>query len=147
MEKVAIIGVGLHPNGVFPDKNCFELALYAIKQAIDNAGINKDEIDAILTQDTFSDRWYNSDIAWSKLVETLGLGGKCRINFRINSGGSTSSTAIATATGLIQTGKAKTILVSHSDKLGSSLESVQDVIDAFSSFGMSQEFEAIYGYN
>lgn len=147
MEKVAIIGVGLHPNGVFPDKNCFELALYAIKQAIDNAGINKDEIDAILTQDTFSDRWYNSDIAWSKLVETLGLGGKCRINFRINSGGSTSSTAIATATGLIQTGKAKTILVSHSDKLGSGLESVQDVIDAFSSFGMSQEFEAIYGYN
>ncbi|MFB0562188.1 MAG: thiolase family protein [Candidatus Lokiarchaeia archaeon] len=146
-EEVAIIGVGLHPNGVFPEKNCLELALYAIKQAIEDAGINKDEIDAILTQDTFSDRWYNSDVAWSKLVETLGLGGKCKINFRINSGGSTSSTAIHTAAGLIATGKAETILVSHADKLGSGLESVQDVIDAFSSFGMSQEFEANYGYN
>nr|MDO8080973.1 thiolase family protein [Candidatus Freyarchaeota archaeon] len=146
-EEVAIIGVGLHPNGVFPEKNCFELAIHAIKQAIDNAGINKDEIDAILTQDTFSDKWYNSDIAWCKLVEALGLSGKCKINFRINSGGSTSSTAINTAAGLIQTGKAEIILVSHADKLGSGMESVQDVIDAFSSFGMSQEFEAIYGYN
>lgn len=145
--EVAVIGVGLHPNGVFANKECPELAMYAILEAIQNAGIDKNEIDAILTQDTFSDRWYNSDLSWCKLVEMLGLEGKCRINFRISSGGSTSSTAVHAAAGMILMGKAKCVLVSHADKLNSGFESIQQVIDAFSSFGMSQEFEAPFGYN
>jgi acetyl-CoA C-acetyltransferase len=144
--QVAIIGVGQHPNGVYPDKMCIDLAIESIYEAIIDAGISKDEIDGIITQETFSDKWYNSDIAWSKFVEMLGLGSKCRINLKLSSGGSTSSSALHTAAGFILTGKANTILVSHADKLGSGLGSVQDIIDAFSSFGMSEEFEAPFGY-
>ncbi len=145
--EIAIIGVGQHPNGVFPNKMSMELAVDAILQAIGDAGVNKDEIDGILTQETFSDKWLNSDIAWCRFVEMLGLNGKCRINFKLSSGGSTSSSAIYTAAGLILTGKANTILVAHSDKLGSGMSSVQNTIDAFSSFGMSEEFEAPFGYS
>ncbi len=144
--QVAIIGTGVYPNGTYPNKMCIELAAEAIKKAIVDAGVNKDEIDGILTQETFSDKWFNSDIAWCKYVEMLGLANKCRINMKLSSGGSTGSSALYTAAGLILTGKANTILVVHADKLGSGLSSVQDVIDAFSSFGMSEECEAPFGY-
>lgn len=147
MERLAIIGVGQHPNGFFPDKSCLEMGIFAIKEAIANAGIDKEEIDAVIAMDTFADPWYNNDVAWSKLVEILGLRSKCKINFKMSSGGSTASCALAVAAGLINTGKARTVLISHADKIGTGMSSIQEVIDAFSSYGMDREFEAVYGYN
>ena len=46
MREVAIIGVGMHPFGKFPEKSIKELALPAILEAVKDAGVSLKEIEA-----------------------------------------------------------------------------------------------------
>lgn len=145
-KELAILGVGSHATGMFPDKTPIELALYAVKEAIVNAGVAKNDIDAILVHTILGDRIFNTDIAWSRMVEELGLGNKCKTNFMVNSGGSTGSNMLQTALGLVTKDLAETVLIVHVEKLGSGLtpEAVREI---FSTVGMSEEWEFVYGYN
>ena len=45
MREVAIIGVGAHPTGRFPEKSLKELAYPAIWNALDDAGVNAADLD------------------------------------------------------------------------------------------------------
>jgi len=142
--KVAVVGIGEIPTGKFPDRPCLQNALEACRKAIIDAGIDKDEIDVIIPTGTFFDRRYNTDMIFSKLVEELGLLGKAHSNFQVFAGGSSSSTMLATACGLITAGLAKTVLCAQSDKTGSS--PVQEMINLFATFGISDEWETPYGF-
>ena len=142
--KVAIVGIGEVPTGKFPERPCLQNALEACKQAIEDAGINKDEIDVVMPTGTFFDRRYNTNMVFSQLVEELGLLGKARDNFQVFSGGSSSSTMLKSACGLITTGLANTILCVQSDKVGSA--PVQEMIDLFATFGISEEWETPHGF-
>lgn len=142
--KVAIVGIGEVPTGKFPDRPCLQNALEACRQAILDSGIPKDEIDVIIPTGTFFDRRYNTDMIFSQLVEELGLLRKTKENVQVFSGGSSSSSMLRTATGLITAGLAKTVLCAQSDKTGSS--PVQEMINLFSTFGIPQEWETPYGF-
>jgi acetyl-CoA C-acetyltransferase len=143
--KIAIIGIGEHPTGVFKEKSAAELFYHAAKEAIRDAGISKDEIDAVIIEPCFADRWFNTDLIWSRAVQELGLGGKCKVNVQVHSGGSTSSQALRMALGLILSGQAEIVLVAHAEKLGS-LPS-EEVVRIFSTAGIYEEWEAPYGLN
>ena len=75
-RKVAAIGSGKHPCGFFPEKTPLELAMHAIKDALDDAGMSKNDIDVIIPEPVFVDPMASSDMVWSRLVEELGLGTK-----------------------------------------------------------------------
>ena len=142
--KVAIVGIGEVPTGKFPDRPCLQIALEVCREAIIDSGLDKDEIDVIMPTGTFFDRRYNTDMIFSKLVEELGLLGKVHNNLQVFAGGSSSSTMLKTACGLITAGLAKTILCVQSDKTGSA--PVQEMIDLFATFGIPDEWETPYGF-
>ena len=142
--KVAIVGIGEVPTGKFPERPCLQNALEACREAIEDCGIRRDEIDTIIPTGTFFDRRYNTDMIFSKLVEELGLLNTVKTNFQVFAGGSSSSTMLLTACGLITAGLAKVILCVQSDKTGSA--PVQEMIDLFATFGIPDEWETPYGF-
>ena len=142
--KVAIVGIGEVPTGKFPERPCLQNAVEACREAIKDCGIRRDEIDTIIPTGTFFDRRYNTDMIFSKLVEELGLLNTVKSNFQVFAGGSSSSTMLLTACGLITAGLAKVILCVQSDKTGSA--PVQEMIDLFATFGIPDEWETPYGF-
>jgi acetyl-CoA C-acetyltransferase len=142
--KVAIVGFGEVPSGKFANRPCLSSALESCRQAILDSGIERNEIDTIIPTGTFFNPRYNTDMVFSKLVEELGLLGKAKNNFQVFAGGSSSSTMLKTACGLIAAGLAKTVLCVQSDKVGSS--PVQEMIDLFATFGIPEEWETPYGF-
>ena len=145
-RRVAAIGSGKHPCGSFPEKTPWELAMYAIKDALDDSRISKDEIDVILPESVFVDSIASADLIWSRLVEELGLGGRIKMNVHVSSGGSTGISAIHVAAGLIATEQAETVLLVHMDKLASG-ETPERIRDLFALYGMYEEWEFPYGLN
>jgi acetyl-CoA acetyltransferase len=132
--KVAIAGIGEVPTGNFPDRSCIHSCLESCKQAIEDAGISKDEIDVVIPTGTLFSFKYFLDMAISRLVDELGLLNKAKANIAIFNGGSSSSTILKTAIGWIQAGFAKTILVAQSDKLASGVKGgATDAIEIFQS--------------
>jgi acetyl-CoA C-acetyltransferase len=142
--KVAVVGIGEVPTGKFPERPCLQNALEACREAILDSGIEKNEIDTIMPTGTFFDRRYNTDMIFSKLVEELGLLNIAKNNFQVFAGGSSSSTMLKTACGLINSGLAKVVLCVQSDKTGSA--PVQEMIDLFATFGIPDEWETPYGF-
>lgn len=141
--KVAIIGVGEVPTGKFPDRPCVESALRSARQAIGDAGIDKDLIDFLIPIGAVYSSAYNSDLVCSMIVEELGLKG-VKGNAQVFSGGASCSTSLKTAAGLISAGIASVVLVVHSDKLGTGV-STQEGIDLFALAGISKEWEVPFG--
>lgn len=145
-RKVAAIGSGKHPCGFFPDKAPLELAMHAIKEALDDAGISKDEIDVTIPEPVFVDAMASSDMAWSRLVEELGIGKTARLNVQATSGGSSAGSIIKMAAGLIITKQAETVLILHMDRLGTGA-TPEFIRNAFGAFGIYEEWEFPYGLN
>ena len=145
-RKVAAIGSGKYPCGFFPDKTPLELAMYAIKDALDDAEISKDEIDVIMPESVFVDGMASADMVWSRLVEELGIGKTCKLNVQVVSGGSTGLSLIKVAAGLIISKQAETALVVHVDRLGTGA-TPEFIRDAFGAYGIYEEWEFPYGLN
>jgi acetyl-CoA acetyltransferase len=47
MREVVVVGAGLHRYGVFPEKNAIELGTVAIQRALDDAGCQWTDIEAV----------------------------------------------------------------------------------------------------
>jgi len=145
-RKVAAIGSGKHPCGFFPDKTPIELAMHAIKDALDDAGISKDEIDVTIPEPVFVDSMASSDMVWSRMIEELGIGKTAKLNVQCASGGSTAASIIKIAAGLIITKQAETVLILHTDRLGTGA-TPEFIRNAFAAYGMYEEWEFPYGLN
>ena len=142
-DKVAIVGIGEVPTGRFPDKAAITFGLESAKMAINDAGINKDDIDFCMPTAALFSPSFNTELVTCRIVEELGLK-NCRKNCQVFAGGSSSSCGLQMAQALIKSGAAKNILFIHSDKLGSGV-SAQGGIDLFSTSGISAEWEVPYG--
>lgn len=82
MKKVefAVIGVGEVPCGNFPERTEFEIAYTVARDAIRDAGINKDEIGAVLSAQHIMGSEYNTEAVFGRLPEAIGA--KTRELFR-----------------------------------------------------------------
>lgn len=144
--KAAIIGIGEVPTGNIPGRTAVQMALESSLQAIKNAGIDKNEIDVIITTGALYDRnIFEIEMSTGRMVEELGLFGKLRSNVEMFSGGSSSSSSLQTAMGLITTGQANTVLCVHSDMLGTGI-SVENVKNLFNKAVNSSEWELPFGF-
>ncbi len=139
----AIVGTGEVPTGRFPDRGAISFALDAARLAIRDAGIDKDEIDFVIPTTAVFSFQFSNELTTCRLVEELGLS-NVTANATVFSGGSSSTNALRIASALIETGRARTILFVHCDKLGTGVTS-QGGIDLFSTAGISMEWEVPFG--
>lgn len=142
--KVAIVGVGEVPSGMYPERSFISAAVTASEMAIKDAGIRKEDIDIIIPVVVVANSLDNANVVCSWLIEELGLGKTARNNFQVSSGGSSSSNALKVAIGLLIAGLSKAVLVVHSDRLGTGL-TMDAAIAQFAKVSTSQEYEMPYG--
>jgi len=141
--KVAVVGIGEVPTGRYPELDCMDYLVESSYQAVQDAGIDKDEIDFVIPCGTVYFQGFNSDLITSRIVEELGLK-RVRNNAQVFSGGATSATMLKIAGSLIYAGEAKNVLCVHADKLGTGLTG-QEGIDLFAYAGIHREWEVPFG--
>ena len=141
--KVAIVGIGEVPTGRFPETAAIYHAIESAKQAIRDSGLDKDEIDYVMPTASLFSPPFNTELVTARIVEELGLK-NCKKNCQIFSGGSSSSSGLQLAAGLISSAAAKNVLYVHAERLGTGV-TAQGGIDLFSTAGISLEWEVFYG--
>jgi acetyl-CoA C-acetyltransferase len=140
--KIAIVGIGEIPTGRYPERSAIQCAIEAARLAIQDSGLSKDRIDALIPTGALCDPQFNTDLVTGRVWEELGL--SVRNNVQMFAGGATSAIMLKVAAGLIATGAAEAILFLHADKLGTDVDP-QAGIDLFATAGISKEWEMPYG--
>jgi len=142
-DKLAIVGIGEAPTGWFPERAALDVILEVSRQAIFDAGIDKNDIGAFLLVPPLAAEWLEYHLTFGRLVEELGLRG-CNFTIQVNSGGSSSSASLEAARGLITSGAAKAVLVAHTQKW--SALTTEEMVRFFQeNAGQYEEWEFMYG--
>jgi len=141
--KFALIGTGAVPVGKFPDRSPLEIACQASKLAIEDAGINKDEVDAVLNAMAIGDHDWNNDLVVGRVPEALGLSKSCKSTILTMAGGSTSWAMRKTAEGLLTSGEANMVLCVHAQRF--SAFTPDQLIEFFAKAGADPEWEFPFG--
>lgn len=141
--NIAIAGIGEVPTGRYPERDCIESAVESAYLALEDAGLDKDEIDFVIPCGTVYQSAYNSDLICSRIIGEMGLK-NVTSNAQVFSGGASSATMLKVAGSLVYSGIAKHVLCVHSDKLGTGL-SGQAGIDLFAYAGIHREWEVPFG--
>jgi len=140
--EFAIIGTGEAPCGNYPERSEFETAYRVAKMAIEDAGINKNEIGAILCAQHIMGNEYNTEMVFGRLPEAIGAKG-CKITCMTSSGGASSFSIRKTAEGILHSGETDTVLVVHAQRF--SQFTINEQAKYFSIAGSDLEFEVPYG--
>ena len=140
--KIAIVGIGEVPTGWYPERHEWDIIYDSCMQAVNDAGINKNEIEGVICSPAIGQPKLDSELVFGKLPEELGLKG-CRDIVSVNGGGSTSANLLRMAEHWITNGIAKTVLIMHASKYTSIDPNV--IIHTFATAGMSMEWEYPFG--
>jgi acetyl-CoA C-acetyltransferase len=143
MVGSAVVGIGEVPCGRYPERAPLDTAIAVAEQALDDAGIGRSDVDAILVAPCFADPWFNTDLGFARLVDELGMRGTVRLNSQINSGGTTGTALLKAATAMVESGQVDTVLCLHVEKFTNL--SGQEGFDFFAKAGIEKDFEAPYG--
>lgn len=142
-NMIAVVGMAEHPTGWFPDKSCFDLYLHVTKGAILDAGIDKNDIDAMITMPPLSMERDKHEVGCGRIVEELGLNG-VKYMFQVNAGGSTTAAAKIAAKSLLNSGAAKFVIIVQAQSYSSVTK--EEMVRFFSTnSGNYEEWEYPYG--
>lgn len=114
--QVAIIGIGLSPVGKVPGRSPLWLAAAAAKQALTDAGIQKNEIDGVLASPAMAAQFHRFSVAFSEY-----FGVQPTFSNTLQVSGATAATMFNIAAAAIHGGLAETVLVVGGDSLLSGL--------------------------
>jgi acetyl-CoA C-acetyltransferase len=142
-HSVAIVGIGETRHGRFADRTSLQMALEASQEAIAHAGLQPREIDAVIIAPAFADSAFNTDMAFGRLVEELGMRDSARLVLQAGAGGSTGDRLLRISRGLIASGQARYTLCVHADKFSELTK--EQILEFFAVAGFDTEFEAPYG--
>ncbi len=143
--EFAIIGTGEVPCGNYPGRSEFETAYTVARTAIRDAGIDKDDIGAVVcAQHIMSnlENDYNTEMVYGRLPEAIGARG-CKITCMTSSGGASSFSLRKTAEGILHSGETDTVLVVHAQRFSTFTPNEQ--ARYFSIAGSDVEWEVPYG--
>lgn len=110
--KVAIVGVGQSPSGRVPGRSPLDLTADATLKALADAGMDKSEIDGVLTGNAFASSFHRFSVA---LSEYLNIQPSYSNTLQVS--GATAAAAVNTAAAAINSGLADTVLVACGDSL------------------------------
>ncbi len=136
--KLAIVGAADTSVGVVPGRTPTELCIDAALKAIADAGIDKSQVDGILTCNSFAEPILYHAEAMAEYLQIFP-----RYCMSVNTGGGTTFTALHHAASAIATGMADVIVISMADSLRSSMTRKQAMV-VQSSTGHPQ-YEQPYG--
>jgi acetyl-CoA acetyltransferase len=139
-KKAAIVGIGETKVGKVPGISSIDFHIIASLQALEDAGLNKNDIDGLICFNTVSDPHPRYHI---KLAEQMGLFNK-RICDSLMTGGASPCYAIELAEMAISSNICNTILITSGDALLSNL-SRDSAIDNYIYNYHDRDFEATYG--
>ena len=124
----AVVGIGEVPTGKYPERSALEAAAQVSRLAVSDSGIDKQDIDVIMTTGAIFSRDFNSDLIFGRMVEELGLSGSVHSTLQVMSGGASGSSLTKTASALVNSGLAKNVLCVHSDKLATGI-AIEEAIE------------------
>ena len=140
--EFAIIGTGEVPCGYYPHRSEFEIAYRVAKLALEDAGINKNDIGAVLGAAHIMGSEYNTEIFFGRLPEAIGAK-NCKIAANTVSGGASSFSIRKTAEGILRSGETDYVLVIHAQRF--SQFPMNEQVRYFAHAGSDLEWEVPYG--
>lgn len=114
--QMAIVGAADTEVGVVPGKTPMELCVEAAVAAMDDAGIDKTQVDGLITCNAFAEPILYHAEAVAEYLQIFP-----RYCIAVNTGGGTTFTALHHAASAIATGMADVIVISMADSLRSSM--------------------------
>ncbi|MCC8980942.1 thiolase C-terminal domain-containing protein [Bradyrhizobium acaciae] len=110
--KVAVIGIGLSAVGKVPGRSPLSLATEAARNALADAGIDKSEVDGVLSSHAFASPFHRFSVAFS---EYFGI--RPTFSNTLQVSGATAATMFSIGAAAIHGGLAKVVLVVAADSL------------------------------
>lgn len=136
--KVAVIGAGLSPVGRVPGRSPLWLAADAARKALADAGIDRREVDGVLSSHAFAAPFHRFSVAFS---EYFGIQPTFSNTLQVS--GATAATMFSVASAAIGAGLAETVLVVAADSLLSGL--TPDLALRSMSESRDQQYEMPFG--
>lgn len=141
-EKLAIVGIGEVPTGRYPERSRWDILYDVCQQAVRSAGIDKNDVQGVITVAPQAQGRLSSEISFGKIPEELGLKG-CRDVCICNAGGASSANCLRLAEQWIESGLAKIVLIPHVTV--HSTIPLEDLIGFFATAGMDLQWEYPFG--
>lgn len=108
----AIVGLGITPQGKVYDHNAVGFAIEAVRLALDDAGLERDDLDGLLLNPGIS--WNDGGLGAFQLQQAMGLR-NLRLSCTMNAGGATAAAMIQHAVQAIEAGLCRTVACVFSD--------------------------------
>lgn len=108
----AIVGLGITPQGKVYDHNAVGFAIEAVRLALDDAGLARDDLDGLLLNPGIS--WNDGGLGSFQLQQAMGLR-NLRLSCTMNAGGATAGAMIQHAIQAIDAGLCRTVACVFSD--------------------------------
>jgi len=141
-KGIAIIGIGEVPTRIMPERSRWDIIYDVCMQAVKDAGIDKNDVEGVITVAPQAQPQLSAEISFGKLPEELGLKG-CKDVCICNAGGASTSNCLRLAEQYIESGVAKIVLIPHvtvHSTLG-----VDDLINFFARAGIDMQWEYPFG--
>jgi acetyl-CoA acetyltransferase len=113
MEDVAILGVGLHPWGKFPEKPWAQMVVEAAREALGDAGVEWTDVQTVISG---SQLWGGRKGIYSGNYFAEAMGGTGVPVININNACATGGVLMNVATSTIASGRADIVLAVAADK-------------------------------
>ncbi len=140
--KLAIVGVGEVPTGIYPERSRWDIIYEICIQAVRDAGLDKNDIEGVISVAPQAQQRLSSEISFGKIPEELGLKG-CNDVCICNAGGASTSNCLRLAEQWIHNGLAKAVLIPHVT-VHSNIP-LPDLINFFATAGIDLQWEYPYG--
>ena len=140
--SLAVIGVAEVPTKRDPSRTRWEILKDVCVRAIEDAGIGKDDIEAVLSVNPMAQPSMALDMALGRIPEVLGLNG-CKDICVMNSGGTSTTNCVRLANAFLSNGWAKFVLIPHTT-VQSDIPT-EDLINFFATAPLDPQWEYPYG--
>lgn len=140
--SLAIIGCAEVPTKRDPERTRWDILKQVCVEAIQDAGIDKDDIGAVLSVNPMAQPSMALDMALGRIPEVLGMNG-CRDICVMNSGGSSTTNCLRLAKSFLDNGWAKFVLIPHTT-VQSDIPN-EDLINFFATAPLDPQWEYPYG--
>jgi acetyl-CoA C-acetyltransferase len=139
---MAIVGVGEVPTGRFPERSRWDIIYDVCTEAIRDAGLNKNDIEGVITVAPQAQPRLSAEISFGKIPEELGLK-NCKDVCIGNAGGASTTNCLRMAEHWVTSGIAKAVLIPHVTV--HSTIPLDDLIGFFATAGMDLQWEYPFG--